>query len=118
MRVLLAAIGVGLFICACSAEGMKSVQTTPDCTLPTPTVSPPSLTLHVGDSQRASASFRPCPADAGMATFRWQSSNTSVAVVDSIAGLVRAVDTGRTTIVATAIDNRALRGAMALTVVP
>ena len=118
MRVLLAAIGVGLVIGACTAEGTKSVQTTPDCTLPGPTVSPPSATMHVGDSLRASASFQPCPPDAGAATFQWRSSNTSVAIVDSIAGLVRAIDTGSTSIIATATENRALVGAMALKVAP
>jgi hypothetical protein len=38
--------------------------------------------------------------------------------VDSLAGLVRAVDTGRTSIIATLTQNRAVSGAMALTVVP
>ena len=118
MRVLLVAIGLGLVIGACSGEATKSVQTTPDCALPSPTVSPPSATLHVGDSLRASASFRPCPADAGAATFQWRSSNTSVAIVDSVAGLVRAIDTGSTSIIASATENRALIGAMALKVAP
>lgn len=115
MRVVLAAVGLGLFIGACSAEGTKSVQA-PDCITVGPQVTPASVTLHPGDSVKATASLPACQTDGVVATFRWQSSNPSVAIVDSIAGLVRALDTGRTSIIASMTANRVVQGAMALTV--
>jgi len=118
MRVWIAAIGFGLFIGACSADGTKSVQTPFDCITVGPEVKPASATLHPGDSVNETASVLPCQYNNVVPTFRWRSSNTSVAIVDSIAGLVRAVDTGRTSIIATLTQNRAVSGAMALTVVP
>ena len=117
MRVLLVAIGLGMFICACSAEGTKSVQA-PDCITVGPQVTPASATLHPGDSVKGTANVPPCQYDNVVVTFRWRSSNPSVAVVDSIAGLVRALDTGRTSIIASLTVNRAVQGAMVLTVVP
>lgn len=116
MRVLLVAVGLGLVIGACT-EGTKSVQA-PDCIAVGPQVTPASSTLHPGDSVKATASVLPCQTDNVVPAFRWRSSNPSVAIVDSIAGLVRALDTGRTSIVASLTVNRAVQGAMALTVVP
>ena len=118
MRVLLVAIGLGLFIGACSGEGTKSVQSSIDCITVGTRVTPPSATLHTGDSVEATASLPLCQTDNVVATFRWRSSNPSVAIVDSIAGLVRALDTGRTSIIASMTANRAVQGAMVLTVVP
>jgi len=117
MRVLFAVIGLGLLIGACSADGTKSVQTPFDCTTGSMRVAPASATLHPGDSVKETASFAACPNDNVVATFRWRSSNTGVAIVDSIAGLVRAVDTGSATIIATVTENRAVQGAAALTVI-
>jgi uncharacterized protein YjdB len=117
MRVLLAGIGLALCIGACSADGTKSVQIPFDCITVGPEVKPASATLHPGDSVKGTASVSPCQYNV-VPTFRWRSSNTSVAIVDSLAGLVRAVDTGRTSIIATLTQNRAVSGAMALTVVP
>ena len=112
------AIGVALLLGACSADGAKSVQAPFDCITVGPQVTPASATLHPGDSVRGTASVSPCQYDNVVPAFRWRSSNTSVAIVDSIAGLVRAVDTGRTSIIASLTVNRAVQGAMVLTVVP
>jgi hypothetical protein len=113
------AVGLALLLGACGGKEPKNVLTLPDCTVGGPQVAPPYATLHAGDTVRATASVTPCPQEMDFVpTFRWRSSNTSVATVDSIAGLVRALDTGRTTIVSSAIEDRAIQGAMALTVVP
>jgi len=113
------AFGFALVLGACRGVEPKNALTLPDCTVDGPHVAPPYATLHAGDTVRAVASQTPCAQEKDFApTFRWRSSNTNVAVVDSIAGLVRTVDTGRTTIIASAIENRAIQGAMALTVVP
>jgi hypothetical protein len=119
MRVSRVAVGLVVLVAACSAEGTKTVQTLPDCTLQTITVSPPYATLHPGDTVRANASHSVCPQDNGPAlTYRWRSSDTSVAVVDSVAGLVRARKTGTASLVATAAAAPSVQGAMALNVVP
>jgi uncharacterized protein YjdB len=112
------AIGVALLLGACSTDGTKSVQAPFDCTTGSMRVTPPSATLHPGDSLKEAASFAACPYDGVVATFRWRSSNTGVAIVDSMAGLVRAVDTGSVTIIATVTENPAVQGAAALTVIP
>ena len=107
-----------MFICACSAEGTKSVQAPIDCITVGPQVTPAWARVQPGDSVKGTASVPPCQYDHVVATFRWRSSNPSVAVVDSIAGLLRALDTGRTSIIASLTVNRAVQGAMVLTVVP
>jgi hypothetical protein len=119
MTVSRVAVGLALVLAGCSAEGTKSVQTVPDCSLPTPLMTPPYATLHLGDTLRARASFVPCPQENGIVVaFRWRSSDTTIATVDSIAGLVRARKTGTATIIATLTANTAEQSAMALNVVP
>jgi uncharacterized protein YjdB len=110
--------GLALVLVACGGEKSPNGLTPPDCTVQGPHVAPPSATLHAGDTVRATANESPCLYENDLApTFRWRSSNTSVAIVDSIAGLVRALDTGRTSIIAIETANPAVQGAMALTVV-
>jgi hypothetical protein len=91
-------IGPTLIILAACRDGLPAVQTEPDCLLIGPTVSPASATLHPGD------------------TLRVRSSDTLIAVVDSLTGLVRARSLGQASIIATALSDRALVGAMALQV--
>jgi hypothetical protein len=108
-------IGPTLIILAACRDGLPAVQTEPDCLLIGPTVSPASATLHPGDTLRVRASYSLCPA-APAPSFRWRSSDTLIAVVDSLTGLVRARSLGQASIIATALSDRALVGAMALQV--
>jgi hypothetical protein len=107
-------IGLTPFILAACRDA-RTVQTEPDCSVTGPTVSPPLATLHPGDTLRARASYSPCPAGPAP-SFRWRSSDTLIAVVDSVMGLVRARSPGQASIIATAVSEPALRGAMALDV--
>ena len=75
-------------------------------------VSPPSATLRPGDSLQASATFG-CAGE--HASVRWSSSNTTIATVDSVSGLVRALSApGTASIIASLAADRAMNGAMAL----
>jgi uncharacterized protein YjdB len=106
-------------IVGCSTSSApKSAGTTTDCTLQSITVSPPSATLHVGDTLRGIAQTPSCRSNQMVETFWWRTSDTSVAAVDSVAGLLRAKHTGTATVIATATSNPAILGAMALVVVP
>jgi Big-like domain-containing protein len=107
-------IGLTLFILAACRDA-RTVQTEPDCVLIGPTVSPPSATLHPGDTLRVRASYSPCPSGPAP-SFRWRSTDTLIAMVDSVTGLVRARSLGQASIIATAVSEPALRGAMALDV--
>lgn len=108
-------IGSTLVILAACRDGLPAVQTDPDCLLIGPTVSPASATLHPGDTLRVRASYSPCPA-AAAPSFRWRSSDTLIAVVDSLTGLVKARSLGQASIIAMALSDRSLMGAMALQV--
>ena len=81
------------------------------------TVSPATATLHAGDTLRASAQCPSCGPVAGQ-QFRWTSRDTTVAVVDSTGGLIRAVRTGTTTVFASFATDRFIQGSLSVTVVP
>jgi uncharacterized protein YjdB len=81
-----------------------------------PAVSPATATLHPGDTLRLRIS-----GGARCATttqWRWRSSDTAIAVVDSLEGLTRARTQGTATIIAEAVVDRNVKGAAAIVVVP
>ena len=117
MRASSLLIGFAIFVGACSAES-KSNALAPNCITVGPHVSPPTATLRIGDTLRGAASLPPCQLNGLIPTWRWRSSDTSVAVVDSIAGLVQARALGSATIIATLQQLPSSVGAMALRVVP
>jgi hypothetical protein len=110
----LALLGDGCSGRAVNVTGMQAV----DCILLSVTVSPPSVTMHPGDTLRAAAHPPPPCGSMVTYTFRWLSSDTTVASVDSVSGLVLARHQGTTTIVVDVADNRSVQGAMAVQVVP
>jgi uncharacterized protein YjdB len=99
---------------ACGATAGDAVTPTDfvSC-LPGPTVRPPSATLHSGDTLRVTATVSSCSLPA---TFRWSSSDSNVAFVDSLSGLIRARSLGTATIIAALAAERSVKGAMLLVV--
>ena len=65
-------------------------------------VSPTSLTMNVGDTQKLSATI--CPSDATNKMVTWRSSDENVATVELRTGLVTAKRAGSATITATTAD--------------
>ena len=106
---------VVILVAGCSHTSAPQTESSVDCTLQNPSVSPPSATVHPGDTLRANVQVNPC---LPQTTFIWKTSDTTVATVDSVAGLVRARAIGRTSILAIANANPQIIGAMALTVAP
>lgn len=80
-------------------------------------VEPPTASLHLGDSLRAIVKVGSC-AGPSSTDVRWLSSDTGVAVVDSLAGLIHARRAGTATITATAVVDPAAKGALFLQVAP
>ena len=78
------------------------------------TVDPASLTLGKGNSQLLRTTVLPENADDQCVT--WSSSNSDVASVNPLTGLVYAKDKGEAVITATAMDGSNVTGACALTV--
>jgi uncharacterized protein YjdB len=111
-------ISIGLVVVGCGRSSTGLVGSGPDCTVSGPFVSPPSVTLHAGDSLRATAVVQQCEGQPTSTTVRWRTSDTAVAIVDSLSGLVRARASGRSTIIASLVVNPQIEGAMALTVAP
>ena len=116
---------LSLFVAALVAVGACSATsgaiTAPDsvsCITIGPTVRPSSATLHPGDTLRVSASLPSCGLGAPTATFRWASSDSSVALVDSLSGLIRARSLGTATVIAAWAADRSVKGAMLLVVAP
>jgi hypothetical protein len=106
---------VVILIAGCRHTSAPQTEASVDCTLQNPRVLPASATVHPGDTLRANVQVNPC---LQQTTFLWKTSDTSVATVDSVAGLVRAKAIGRTSILAIATANPQIIGAMALTVAP
>ena len=93
-------------ITATTANGVKAtckVTVTPEIKVSSVTVDPSSLTLEVGDSEYLSASVY--PANATDDSVEWESSDTSVATVNS-SGKVTAVAPGSARITATSENGR------------
>jgi uncharacterized protein YjdB len=99
-------------VAACSATASDAVTPT-DFVSCTPTVRPSSATLHPGDTLRVTVTVSSCSLPA---TFRWSSSDSSVAFVDSLSGLIRARSLGTATIIAAFAAERNVKGAMLLVV--
>ncbi len=119
MRGICFAVAVALVTGACDKTSTSVSTESVDCTLIGVTISPPSATLHPGDTLRPVASFPTCPATgANSSLARWRSSDTTVATVDSIAGLIHAKVGGDASIIAADANNRAVQGALVLRVVP
>lgn len=119
MRVSYTAVGLALLLGACSGDGKNTQTTLPECIMVGPQVAPPTATLHPGDTLRARGSVTPCQQETlSDVTFRWRASDTSVATVDSVTGLVTARSAGKATIVGSLTADRQIQGAMALTVAP
>jgi len=117
MRVIVSACLV-LAIVACSRDTSSPPSQDVGCVASGAVVVPSIATLHSGDTVRASASLPPCSGRPAFVEFRWRSSDTLVASVDPIAGLVRARRSGVATIIASAVLDPNVQGAMALSVVP
>jgi Big-like domain-containing protein len=119
MRVSYTIVASALLLGACAGNAKGTQTTVPDCSLGGPQVAPQLATLHPGDTVRARGSIEPCPQEAlSDVTFRWRASDTSVAIVDSVIGLVTARSAGKATIIGSLTANRQIQGAMALTVAP
>jgi len=106
---------VVILVAGCRDTSAPQTESSVDCTLQLLSVSPPSATVHPGDTLRANVQMNPC---LPQTTFLWRTSDTSVATVDSVAGLVRAKAIGRASILVIATASQQIIGAMALTVAP
>ena len=121
MRVAALLISCLIAIGACRATEATHDDPDPpvDCILLGPRVSPASARVHPGDTVRATVAFQWCSGGVVVQSdVRWTSNDTTIAAVDSVAGLVRARKQGLATITATLVVDRTLRGAMAFEVVP
>jgi hypothetical protein len=79
-------------------------------------VNPATATLHAGDTLRLKITGGSnCNS---ISQWRWRTSDTLVATIDSIEGVVRAKSRGVTTAIAEALLDRNIKGAAAITVVP
>ncbi len=79
-------------------------------------VKPSSVTLHVAASYELLASA--IPGCFPPSVFRWNAADTLIATVDSVSGMVVARKPGQTTIIASALPDRIVKAASAVTVVP
>ena len=121
MRAALA-IGCLIAMAACRTTEVTREDPDPpiDCiTIGRPALSPETAKLRLGDTLRVTANMGTPPCGPLIIPeFRWSSSDTSIAAVDSIAGLVRARKQGITTIIARVALDRTLAGAMVVEVLP
>jgi hypothetical protein len=120
----LRALGVLWLALACrGADGNPDPVTgvvARDCFLNGPTVSPAVATLHVGDT--LPVSVKPAPAECWPSqtpqSYRWLSSDTAIARIDSVTGVARARKAGIATITASEVSQPSVRAAMVLQVAP
>ena len=117
MRIIVST-GLVLAIVACSGETSSPPSEDVGCVASGAVVVPSVSTLHAGDTLRATASLPPCPGRPSFIDFHWRASDTLIATVDSISGLVRARRPGVATIIASAVLDPSVKGAMALSVDP
>lgn len=89
-----------------------------DCAVGAVRVSPANATLHLGDTLRVKAEVSVCPSRVANEQVHWASSDTSVAMVDSLAGLVRARGLGGASIIASLVSDRTQGAAMTVRVSP
>ena len=114
--VLVASLAFAIAGCGHDATGVSIAL--PNCGVFSPTVSPSTATLRVGETVRVIGTVKPCEGLPRATRFRWQSSDVLTASVDSITGLVHARLPGTATIVGTLLVDPDLRGAMIVSVVP
>jgi hypothetical protein len=109
---------VGAIAVAASCDGGSTLpmlgSVTVDSARPSITVIPASATLRVGDTLRFVAQV---PGSA-TASVSWRVSDTAVASIDAISGLLRAQSKGVVTAIATSLADTGLKGAAAVTVTP
>ena len=114
MKVLLfVAALVALTACGAPTNDVVTPTNLPCITIG-PRTQPSSATLHPGDTLRVSVILPPCSST--LTTFRWFSSDSSIAMVDSLSGLIRARAVGTVTMVATAVADPNFKTAMLLVV--
>ena len=92
MKTFAAIALIGAVLLACKGADVSRVgaQTTDTaCVLLGVTISPTNAVVHVGDTLRVRAAFDDCPGPSRVHSYRWTTTNASVATVDSL-GLVRA----------------------------
>jgi len=101
----------------CGHDATSIPIAVPNCGVFSPTVSPTTATLRVGETVRVTGTVKPCEGLPRATRFRWQSSDVLTASVDSITGLVQARLPGTATIVGTLVVDPDLKGAMVVSVV-
>jgi hypothetical protein len=111
LGALALAAATGLTACG---DKITNNPTPVDSTIHSVTVSPPSLTLKVGDVSPLSASVSAGPG-AKDKTVKWTSGNAAVATVDAN-GVVTAKGGGNTTVTATSNADPSVSGAAAISV--
>lgn len=117
MRISALVVAVAVVVGGCGKTTAPKTEL-PDCTVGGVNASPASVTLHPGDTLRVRALVTPCPQDPFTSTFWWRSSDTSVASVDSSAGLIHARQSGQATVIGMATINSAVSVAAFVNVVP
>jgi hypothetical protein len=115
VRVLI--LGGSMAMAAACSDKSSAVDppVAPACITVGARVVPGSATIQSGDTLRARVIDPPCSAPM---QYTWSSSDTSHAKVDSLSGLIQGRLPGLVTITASAVSDPAVKGAMALTVVP
>ncbi|HXT17258.1 MAG TPA: Ig-like domain-containing protein [Gemmatimonadaceae bacterium] len=123
---LVAATGaIGAIAAGCSADatlpGLRGgADTSVDCSLQSITVSPPSITLTVGDTAVFVAVVPVCGTTSASNAFTWRLSDSSIATIavrgDSAVWL-RARNPGTTTLIASPNATPAVQGAAAVNIV-
>jgi len=119
MRVVIAcAAAATLAACGHTAADQVPTPTDVGCVLSSIHISPAYASVHPGDSLQVSAIVEQCQGYPSSTAVRWRASDTSLAVVDPVSGLVRARASGSVTIVASLMVDTTIGGAMVLVVVP
>ena len=114
--LLVAVIGVAA---ACSPEDSATpflAGATSGCLSPF-RVNPAAATRHPGDTLQVQA-IGVCDINFDPTQIRWSTSDTTVATVDSLTGLVLALARGTVTVKAVEVAARSVSGAMVLSIVP
>jgi uncharacterized protein YjdB len=122
MRVSVAALAAAVFAitAACTVDGNAPptiAGTSSGVCVGGLQISPMSATRHPGDTLQVQA-VGSCSATFDPTQIRWASSDTLVAQVDSLTGLVLARSRGVVTVIGAEVADRTVKGAMVLSVVP
>lgn len=117
MRPFLVCLASAVIACGSSSPTAQAKQQEVDCILRGTTVTPPSATLHAGDTLRAKATSSSCGGATATYQVRWSVSDTSIVTVDTT-GLVLARKQGTATVIAKSTQDPSVSGAMVAVVVP